>query len=185
MTNYEIQQALCNAIAKHFVVQLKYEDDLRLRTVEPCAVYKSTQDKILLTGTQTANPNASMLYRPSPRNFELDQIKQLNVTDETFKMDLRFDTRGPKFAPGIICAIKPNQARILDSQGRPFSQKWSIFDIKILIFCFSQKCQGDNTYIRNNLSNVSTFFRTTHIVAQGSSFVEKSPKASVNDGVTG
>lgn len=102
------KKVLCDAIARHFVVHLKYDDDLFWRIFEPQAVYKSTVDKINVTGVQTQDKNKPLeLPSRKPRNFELDRIKFIEVTDIHFKFDPTFDRYDKRFTNGIFCCIKP------------------------------------------------------------------------------
>ena len=110
MRNFQLEQKLCDAIAKHRVIQLKYDKDIHWRTFEPQAVYKSTVDHINLTGIQTQDKNKPLKpNKREPRNFELRKIKTVEVTDIEFKFDPTFDPRDERFAHGIICVIKSSK----------------------------------------------------------------------------
>ena len=84
-------------------VTLRYEDDSANRLFEPTAVYRSTKDKVSVSGTQIRNPE-----KPQdgfePRNFEVGKIRSLQLTDQQFTPDPRFDRSDEKYAHGIICS---------------------------------------------------------------------------------
>ena len=100
------QQTLCEAIANKRLVELRYQRDLLNRTFAPHAVYRTTKDNLCVAGTQLVNANKPLDGRNEPRNFELDEIRDLRVTDDCFTPDSRFDRFDPKYKNGIICCIE-------------------------------------------------------------------------------
>lgn len=98
------QATLCDAIARHLLVKLRYDDDLQFRTFAPHVVYRSSTGKTLVGGTQINNP-AEPLERNEPRNFDLTKIARLEVTAERFTPHPDFNRHDPRYRNGIICAI--------------------------------------------------------------------------------
>ena len=102
--NLIFETRLCDAIRARVIVKLKYEDDTAYRTFEPHAVYCSTKDKYCVAGQQVDNPT-DPIERDVPKNFEVGKISALQVTDDPFTPDPRFDRYDAKYANGIVCSI--------------------------------------------------------------------------------
>lgn len=54
--NFEIEQSLCEAIARRVLVEILYEGDIRARLFQPSAVYFASTNNVNLTGIQISNP---------------------------------------------------------------------------------------------------------------------------------
>ena len=98
------EQQLCEAIRARKLVEIRYEDDLTYRLFAPYAVYKSTKDKVNVSGTQVSNPSQP-LDRNEPRVFEVGKITDMRITDSVFTPDSRFDRFDPRYKDGIICSV--------------------------------------------------------------------------------
>ncbi len=99
-----IEGALCDAIQKRLVVELRYENETGFREFEPSAVYFTTRGKVCVSGLETRddNPGTEPL---GPHNFEVGRIADLRITNRQFIPDPRFDRRNPKYRNGILCSI--------------------------------------------------------------------------------
>jgi len=103
--NHDWETLLCRAIQDRLQVELRYKDDTLYRAFSPYAVYNSTQNKVNVSGTQTANPNAP-LKPASPHVFEVGNITALRVSGDHFEPDPRFDSFDARYQNGIICSIQ-------------------------------------------------------------------------------
>jgi predicted DNA-binding transcriptional regulator YafY len=83
MFGSQFQDTLCEAVRNRLVVEIRYDDDRSYRQFEPHIVYRSTQDNVLVGGTQTHNPEKPQ-EQDAPRNFDLDKIRDVKITDRTF-----------------------------------------------------------------------------------------------------
>jgi len=105
MRNRILEHKLCDTIKKHYVVRLKYKDQFYSRTFEPYIVYRSTKDKILVSGYQTKN-DSKPFKKSEFHHFEVALISSLKITDEIFKIDIRVDLTDERYGDDIICKIK-------------------------------------------------------------------------------
>ncbi len=105
MRNYALEKKLCDAIAKHQIVRLRYKNQLYSRTFEPYVIYRSTKDNILVAGWQTKD-DSQPLKKSQWHNFEVELITALTVSDKIFNFDVRFDSRNDDYRNGIVCIIK-------------------------------------------------------------------------------
>lgn len=100
------QTELCKAIGKKVAVKITYDDDKAARTFEPYAVYRSTNDNLCVSGTQTANPNKfPPPMKPEPRVFDLEKVRNVTLTEVKFVPDPRFDRFDARYKNGIICSV--------------------------------------------------------------------------------
>ena len=99
-----IEDQLCSAIYERRVVQLRYKDDLSHRLFAPHAVFHSSTEKILVTGTQVENPSKPW-DQYEPRNFEVGLIRDIILTEYKFKPDERFSSSDERYRHGLICAV--------------------------------------------------------------------------------
>jgi hypothetical protein len=110
MTDYpaprslQIENQFCAAIRERQIVQLRYKDDVSWRLFAPHAVFHSSTEKVLVTGTQVENPSKPW-DRYEPRNFEIGLIKAMTLTDDKFTPDHRFNSRDERYSHGVICAV--------------------------------------------------------------------------------
>ena len=111
MRSYTLEKTLCDAIARHRVVRLRYQRQLYARTFEPYVIYHSTKDKILVAGWQMKD-DSQPTRSPEWRNFEVELIYALEVTDKTFKFDHLFDPTDKAYRKGIICIIKRRRVSV-------------------------------------------------------------------------
>ena len=100
--NLAHETSLCGAIRGRLLVRLRYDDDVLDRLFAPYAVYRSANDKVLVTGVQIENP-AEPIERFEPRNLEVGKITALEITDSTFIPDRRFNLHDDKYQNGFIC----------------------------------------------------------------------------------
>ena len=85
-------------------MRLRYDDDVLDRLFAPYAVYRSTNDKVLVTGVQVKNP-AEPIERFEPRNLEVGKITALEITASTFIPDRRFNPHDNKYRNGFVCRL--------------------------------------------------------------------------------
>ncbi len=100
----DLEGKFCAAIKAKLRVELRYEDDTLWRLYDPHGVFKSTDDKILTTGTQIRNPNQAA-DESGPRHFEVGRISAVQVTDQPFTVDPRFDRLDPRYRNGFLCVV--------------------------------------------------------------------------------
>lgn len=99
------QSALCDAIAKQKVIELRYDDaDTGFRIAEPYLIGVTHKDNLVLVAFQTRGASESDKY-VGWKMFELEKIFALNVTSTYFPM-LRSDyNRNDSRMTRIICRI--------------------------------------------------------------------------------
>ncbi|WID95949.1 hypothetical protein QO058_24910 [Bosea vestrisii] len=98
------EQSLCDAIAKRVVVELKYDGEFGARRIAPHAVYRSSAEKVNLSGYQLSNANEP-LARDVPRTFEVGKITDMSLTTTKFIPDVRFDRFDTKYQNGLLCSV--------------------------------------------------------------------------------
>jgi hypothetical protein len=96
----QIQQA----IREKRVVNLRYDQDILDRVIEPYALYQSTQGKILVFGIQLRNNNKP-LTPTEPRHFETVILRSITLTDKHFQADPSFSVRNIKGCSRVIVSI--------------------------------------------------------------------------------
>jgi len=109
MRNITLEKQLSDAIKKHEVVRLQYKRQNYYRTIEPYIIYRSTQDNILLGGTQTVD-DSQPLKPPEPHNFEIELISTLKITGKAFDYDEKFNPSAKEYRNGIFCVIQRQKA---------------------------------------------------------------------------
>lgn len=102
--NYYLEQQLCQAMRQRCVVRLRYDEELHYRTFHPYIVYREAEGRILVGGIR-AHDEAAIFKPPAPRRYEVGRISELKVTEETFRIDPRFDSERPEFSNEVICSI--------------------------------------------------------------------------------
>ena len=107
--NLTLENQLCSAIKRHRVIRLRYKSQNYYRTFEPYIIYRSTKENILVGGMQTKD-DSRPFKESEPHNFEVEQISSLQITEETFKYDSRFDPTGKEYCNGIFCVIQRTNA---------------------------------------------------------------------------
>lgn len=98
-------ELLRDAIMRRRLVALKYRRDREARLFAPHALYRSHPDVVSVTGIQHENP-AEPSAQGAPRNFELDGIAWLEVTDRSFSPGPPIDPDNPKYRHGLLYAIR-------------------------------------------------------------------------------
>lgn len=89
----EIEQSLCEAIERHVLVSLYYEDDIAPRLFSPSVVYRTTKDKICAYGIQQGD---------GPHNFEVGKMRNVQLTETKYAPEPinRLDDR---YRNGVLC----------------------------------------------------------------------------------
>ncbi|HJU16408.1 MAG TPA: hypothetical protein VJ770_08050 [Stellaceae bacterium] len=104
MRQTTLESALCRAIQERLLVRLEYDRDFAPRLFAPHAVYRSTRNKINVSGTQIENP-MQPLDSFEPRIFEIGRIRACEITFHHFQPDTWFDRLDPRYQNGIICSV--------------------------------------------------------------------------------
>lgn len=102
MVYLDAERAICEAVKKRVVVELKYDDDLYFRQYEPVVVYRSSKQRTLVDGYETSNPNDSS-FRPDWHTFGIDKIKDIRLTSTSFVPNSGFNRSDARYKHGIIC----------------------------------------------------------------------------------
>jgi hypothetical protein len=97
------QAKLCEAIKNSVLVELRYRDDIFDRTFAPMAVFRSSQDKVYVSGTQVISP-ADPRENNKPRNFVLADLRSVRLTDRPFT-PMPLDRTHRQYRKGIICPV--------------------------------------------------------------------------------
>ena len=95
---------LCRAIRERLLVRLEYDQDFASRLFAPHAVYRSTRNKINVSGMQIDNP-MQPLDRLAPRIFEVGRIRSVEIIMHHFQPDPQFTRSDPRYRNGIICSV--------------------------------------------------------------------------------
>ncbi len=85
-------------------MRLEYDQDFAPRLFAPHAVYRSTRNKINVSGMQIDNP-MQPLDRLAPRIFEIGRIRAVEITMHHFQPDSQFTRSDPRYRNGIICSV--------------------------------------------------------------------------------
>ena len=102
--DFNLEQLICKAIRQRVILELKYEDDALFRSFEPTPVYRTSQDKVCVSGVQMKNRN-DLLDNSGPHNFEVGLIKDVRLTGISFSPGSRFNRLDPRYRNGVICSI--------------------------------------------------------------------------------
>jgi len=101
---YNNQQFLCDAMKKHLIIRFRYENERYFREAEPYALFYSTKDNILLHAFQLKDESKPR-QKAAPRNYEIDKMSDLLITDITFQPDPNFSTRNINACKHEICSV--------------------------------------------------------------------------------
>ena len=104
MRKHYLEVEICEAIEKHRIIEFKYKEEITLRKFAPHAVYKSTHDKILVSGLQLidySEPHKEPIWH----KFEVKLINELVVLDDTFEPDPEFSSFEAEHRDTIVCAV--------------------------------------------------------------------------------
>jgi hypothetical protein len=104
MRRTDLEFALCRAVRDRLLVRLEYEQDFAPRLFAPHTVYRSTRNKINVSGMQIANP-MQPLDSFEPRIFEIARIRTIEIVPHHFQPAPGFDRSDPRYKNGIICCV--------------------------------------------------------------------------------
>lgn len=101
------EDLLCRAIGQGVTVRLRYHKPDELpdglhRTFGPTAVYWSEVMKVCVSGEELDNPNEPG-KPPSPHNFEVGRIVDLEITTDGFQPSAAVDYSQAKYRNGVLC----------------------------------------------------------------------------------
>jgi predicted DNA-binding transcriptional regulator YafY len=95
-----LRAELVRAIAEHRVVELRYDQDLADRRVQPHVLYRTSAGKECVDTYQVEGPTHSGAL-PDWRLFALERIRRLDVLDETFAPAPGYNPKGRKYRHGV------------------------------------------------------------------------------------
>jgi hypothetical protein len=98
-----LESLLCIAIRKRVLVTLQLKEYIAERLFEPTVVYLSRRHHLCVAGIQIACL-AKPLNNLEARSFEIDEIRNVLLTEQTFVIDPVVDRFDGKYANGIICS---------------------------------------------------------------------------------
>ena len=84
-------------------MKLQFKDRIAERLFEPAVVYLSRKHQLCITGAEIADPEKP-LENLEVRNFEIDEIRRVFLTEQAFVVDLVIDRFDGKYDNGIICS---------------------------------------------------------------------------------
>jgi len=90
--DYEVEKELAYAIRNRRVVRLRYDLDLRDRVFEPYVLFREASGRVMVGGRRVLDEN-DLFKPPAMRQFEVVLINNIEVTEEAFEVDKRFDSR--------------------------------------------------------------------------------------------
>ncbi|HEB59399.1 MAG TPA: WYL domain-containing protein [Gammaproteobacteria bacterium] len=100
----QVEQDLILSIREHRIVRLRYDLDIRDRVFEPYVLFKDSQGRVMVGGRRVLDEN-DLLKPPAMRQFAVELINALEVTEETFEVDDRFDSRNLPLSNQIFEAV--------------------------------------------------------------------------------
>ena len=98
-----LESLLCIAIRKRVLVKLQFKDRVVERLFEPAVVYLSRKHQLCITAVEIADPEKP-LRNLEVRNFEIDEIRSVFLTEQAFVVDPVIDRFDGKYENGIICS---------------------------------------------------------------------------------
>ena len=103
--NYEYEQQLTNAINHRRRIRFRYEYDVHYRVFDPYIMYKDEESRFIIGGIRIKD-ESKPTKKPAPCKYEIGLITDLQVSDNTFKVDPRFKSTRSKYANlEVLCAI--------------------------------------------------------------------------------
>jgi hypothetical protein len=99
-----MEEALCQAIGRRFVLLLRYEEDVRYRLFLPYAVFHGPGDKVLLDGVQIIEMNQPQ-DEADMWTLEVSRIVDIRVMDRSFEPREGFQIADTRYAGGVICSV--------------------------------------------------------------------------------
>jgi hypothetical protein len=96
-----LRAELVRAIAEHRVVELRYDDDLADRRVQPHILYRTSAGHERVDIYQVEGPTHSGAL-PEWRQFDPGRIRRLDVLDETFTPAPGYNPGGDRYRHGVI-----------------------------------------------------------------------------------
>ena len=102
--DFEVEAELCHAIRERRVVRLRYDLDLRDRVFEPYVIFQEPSSRVMVGGRRVLDEN-DLFKPPAMRQFEVGLINSLEITEENFEPDERFDSTNLKRTTQVIEVI--------------------------------------------------------------------------------
>ncbi len=102
--DYHVEQEMSFAIRNKRIVRLRYDLDLRDRVFEPYVLFKSRDGRVMVGGRRVLDEN-DLFKPPAMRQFEVGLVNNLEVTEETFAIDDRFDSGNLSKSNEIIASV--------------------------------------------------------------------------------
>ena len=102
--DYHIEQEMSFAIRNRRIVRLRYDLDLRDRVFEPYVLFKDNSGRVMVGGRRVLDEN-DLFKPPAMRQFEVGLVNNLEVTEETFEFDTRFDSANLSKSNEIFASV--------------------------------------------------------------------------------
>ena len=102
---YEFEQLLTNAINHRRKIRFRYQYDVHYRVFDPYIMYKDDEGRYIIGGVRIKDESKPD-KKPAPCKYEIGLITDLQVSENTFKVDPRFKSTRSKYANlEVLCAI--------------------------------------------------------------------------------
>ena len=89
--NYEFEQTLTNAIAQRRRVRFRYQYDVHYRLFDPYILFKDNEGRHIIGGVRVKD-ESKPIKKPAPCKYEIGLITDIQVSDNNFAIDSRFNT---------------------------------------------------------------------------------------------
>jgi hypothetical protein len=95
--NYAFEQQLTNAIAQRRRIRFRYQYDVHYRVFDPYILFKDNEGRHIIGGVRLKDESKPM-KKPAPCKYEVGLITAIEVSDNNFNVDTRFNNVLSKYA---------------------------------------------------------------------------------------
>ena len=94
---YEFEQTLTNAISQRRRVRFRYQYDVHYRVFDPYIMFKDRDGRYIVGGVRLKDESKPM-KKPAPCKYEVGLITDIQVSDNNFAVDTRFNSVLSKYS---------------------------------------------------------------------------------------
>jgi len=102
---YEFEQTITNAIAQRRRIRFRYEYDVHYRIFDPYIFFKDKDGRHIIGGVRVKD-ESKPVKKPAPCKYEIGLITDIQVSNNSFTVDTRFNTILSKYnSLEVLCSI--------------------------------------------------------------------------------
>ena len=99
------ESILCDAITQKACVTASYKGGA-IHLLEPYALYRGPNGELLLSAVRVDGPSSSHSNHEKLETFEVAQLSFLELSQQSFSPDPRFDPKSLQNQDNIVCTVQ-------------------------------------------------------------------------------